>query len=158
MSVKLLKQDSEVYDDLRVRFKTDYDAYLEKRNKSKLIQGSIIYAIIIGLFVLLSLKDISYIALLIGFALGYLSFIVIIIIREYVPFSKQYGYILVTNSWDLSKSEDSILSDQGVSTQKSYMLEIDNKYMLITKEQYKALKELPLRSIIMVDMRNEVYK
>lgn len=158
MSVKLLKQDSEVYDDLRVRFKTDYDAYLEKRNKSKLIQGSIIYAIIIGLFVLLSLKDISYIALLIGFALGYLSFIVIIIIREYVPFSKQYGYILVTNSWDLSKSEDSILSDQGVSTQKSYMLEIDNKYMLITKEQYKALKELPLISIIMVDMRNEVYK
>lgn len=158
MSVKLLKQDSEVYDDLRVRFKTDYDAYLEKRNKSKLIQGSIIYAIIIGLFVFLSLKDISYIALLIGFALGYLSFIVITIIREYIPFSKQYGYILVTNFWDLSKSEDSIISDQGVSTQKYYMLEIDNKYMLITKEQYKALKELPLRSIIMVDMRNEVYK
>lgn len=156
MSVNLIKEDSELFDNLLGQYMMDKNEALKAR-KVKVLTISIPIAIACMLVIAILNSIIGVVVFMIMFAFIDSAQLIYELIQDDIDFHKQYEYILISNDWELKKVENTIVSSDGTDNKNKYMLKIGDQVVVIKREQYKILKDTNYRSVIMLDLRDTYY-
>lgn len=156
MSVNLIKEDSELFDNLLGQYMMDKNEALKAR-KVKVLTISIPIAIACMLVIAILNSIVGVVVFMIMCAFIDSVQLIYELIQDDIDFHKQYEYILISNDWELKKVENTIVSSDGTDNKNKYMLKIGDQVVVIKREQYKILKDTNYRSVIMLDLRDTYY-